>query len=120
MSVVHTASVKHLPRVQLTQGDPATADELRPVPAHPGHDRPWLRFARRPGQSRTHEAALVLLMTVQQRLATPRQMLEGQRADARSPPLVASSRVLLEVQVDGVQSLRAEHDFRANVPGSRT
>ena len=108
VSVVHTASVKRLTGVQLHKVVRRLPDELA------GGDLPRTKPAVAALRAASwaisdRQAALVLLMTVQQRLATPRQMLE---VTARMPGRRRRGfvkRVLLDA-ADGVQSL-GELDF---------
>ena len=100
------------------QGDPATPDELVGAPASPAH-RPAVAALRAASWAVSdRQAALVLLMTVQQRLATPRQLLEvSARMPGRRRRRFVDARACRRSRRGPVAG-RAR--LRANVPGSRT
>ncbi len=108
VSVLHTASVKRLPNVRLHKVIRRLPDEL--AASDLPRTRPEVAALRGASWATSdRQAALVLLMTVQQRLATPLQMLE---VTARMPGRRRRGfvkRVLLDA-ADGVQSL-GELDF---------
>jgi very-short-patch-repair endonuclease len=108
VSVIHTASVKHLPGVRLHKVIRRLPDELSS--SGPPRTRPAVAALRAASWAVSdRQAALILLMTVQQRLATPRQMLE---LSARMPGRRRRGfvrRILFDA-ADGVQSL-GELDF---------
>ena len=108
VSVIHTASVKHLPGVRLHKVIRRLPDEL--ARSGPPRTRPAVAALRAASWAVSdRQAALVLLMTVQQRLATPQHLLEvsAQMPGRRRRGFVR--RVLLDA-ADGVQSL-GELDF---------
>ncbi|MEO6998339.1 MAG: hypothetical protein ABI112_09675 [Terracoccus sp.] len=108
VSVVHTASVKKLTGTYLHKVIRRLPDELAPsgIP----RTRPAVAALRAAFWARTdRQAALILLMVVQQRLTTPLQLLEvsGQLRGRKRRRLV---RTVIADAIDGVQSL-GELDF---------
>jgi very-short-patch-repair endonuclease len=108
VSVLHTASVKRLADVRLHKVIRRLPDEL--AVSEVPRTRPEVAALRAASWAMSdRQAALVLLMTVQQRLATPQRMLEvASRMPGRQRRGFVK-RVLLDAAV-GVQSL-GELDF---------